>query len=434
MSTPSVEYRAAIYHWACQLSVSQLQEALTVAIHADEWPLLHDMVTRYHCPPLTPIHPRALGFSHEASTAKYTDGRNGIQRQKYARRTQPRLFQWIVTEGALVDTIDTASLKKKKRGRKSPSQGNKSTHIHVDVLARQWVAPWGERWSVGCTQSQRDTDEHILQCTQLIASLHTGEHDTYYLHWRNSNDTTAHHIMRILHIASRGNLFTSKHSSSAFLFLPEWIQVTQRWFSLSMYLASRYDIALRDAYERSRTHPALSIRPAPLERVQIDALSPLQQQILVSKVMCAVVKECMLFKNVKTAVSTLRDSLVWKLLIDIPECGTAVVPLFSHNINSISRDTHRHKSLYQSLTECCITHWDTPLFVLQRSMCHQMHHSLSEWNAQQLLLADSTPLSSHPPLRTIHRTNTTSNKKKAKTGKKGRKKDWTDFRSCSYRS
>ena len=82
---------------------------------------------------------------------------------------------------------------------------------------------------------------------------------------------TAADILRILKVASRGNFLSVPHDSldttkndNTPSFCAPWLDPTgpHRWFSLSMYLASRFEVALWDCYKHNyRCLPLQKNRP-----------------------------------------------------------------------------------------------------------------------------------------------------------------------------
>ncbi|KAL3809266.1 hypothetical protein ACHAXA_009964 [Cyclostephanos tholiformis] len=57
-------------------------------------------------------------------------------------------------------------------------------------------------------------------------------------------------ILDTLHVSSRGN-FLSRSEKQNHLYMAPWFHPTQQWFSLPMYLASRFEASLWDSYLRS---------------------------------------------------------------------------------------------------------------------------------------------------------------------------------------
>jgi len=121
------------------------------------------------------------------------------------------------------------------------------------------MSPWGDVLSIGVTYNQQKCEEEIItrtkfytnQCfkTRKCISAHYCSFDFNRLEPNHTHD-----ILRIFHLASRGKFlntpwpFKTKKESSNFRYFAPWLNPTQEWFSLSMYLVSRFEVSLHHSY------------------------------------------------------------------------------------------------------------------------------------------------------------------------------------------
>ncbi|VEU35781.1 unnamed protein product [Pseudo-nitzschia multistriata] len=252
-------------------------------------------MVRLQPPPPTPVHPRATGYKSRSQKGAKLD--HFYKEEEYLRWTKPRLFQLSEKENQSSflnnsnnGRLNAGRLRNRNGQRYNSSNGGTTIDSRrFNVFARKKIAPWGDIYSLGCTQEQINADFELIQGTRL------GRHriDGRYLatgcfvcsrERENSNregdvatavgkgsknrrndaftsGPTAASILKMLKIASRGQLFHqhpttlySKTSLSSFeaeiSFCAPWLQPTERWFSLGMYLASRYQVALWDSYQK----------------------------------------------------------------------------------------------------------------------------------------------------------------------------------------
>ena len=328
----------------------------------NEYDLLIEMLSS-QSPPPTPIHPRAMGYNHHASNHNpITDGRwDEEQRVLRNRFERPRLFQFIERSSESlnldidsisadnstgdsssfrggIDTIDVSGLglppeiaalvqeerktsnqskksksnnKKKKKQKqqklqqkKSQKQQNhdKSKRHHYDILAKKFIMPWGDRYSLGCTDEQIEADRDILIGTRIQygAKFYTSTKSSKIKtptqskrlnnqnnqHCQNDNDynckfdpnlfcnigkTTRvqkqmdkEEILKMLHVVSRGRFLStpsaiittsstteSQNNEHNIPFCAPWFDPRKEWFSLPLYLASRFEAALWYSFHSS---------------------------------------------------------------------------------------------------------------------------------------------------------------------------------------
>jgi Nucleotidyltransferase domain len=227
----------AFRSWVKALTLEQLLNALHCDLTNDkdgqDYGILHQLISS-QAPPSTPIHPQAMGYRPWATSHGANDGRDEECRVLRDRFTRPRLFQ-LLLRGS------------KRIPRKSTRQ--------FEIICRKFQTPDGEILGLGSTQEQRDADEHIMRGTYF--------HKDVRCWFQPPNDNAKPiFILRMLHLVSRGQFLQKKFPISSKdccenSFIAPWLLPTERWFSLPMYLASRYEIALWSAFRGSRT-PFLS--------------------------------------------------------------------------------------------------------------------------------------------------------------------------------
>lgn len=254
---------SSMKRWLQQLSEDELVEAMSFSFDPDgtgkchEYELLKQMVDLHSQPP-TPIHPRAMGVKF-ASSGFANDGRDDFQRVMKNRFVRPRLFQFLERTSNNNFDMDNslASLPPEIAAmmRKENNLGNRRNQIakeqtmYFDVLARKFQTSWGQILSLGSTKEMRDADWQILTSTQIeygcrrLAGGGDGQLD--YCTFK-----TQAKILRILHIVSRGRAFKCPPTKAKGIIFASWFDPTKDWFSLSTYLASRFEIALWDAFRK----------------------------------------------------------------------------------------------------------------------------------------------------------------------------------------
>jgi hypothetical protein len=221
---------------------------------SQELDLLREMI-QLQAPPPTPIHPAAVTYK-SASAKGATDGRNDWARIQRDKRYRPRLFQWIPHESSSNSLFAARRAYKKALLQPTPQR--------FTVVARKHVAVDGTRYSLGCTPEQVQADRCLWEATALVQAP-DDEAPCYgrckpvqhgpLLDSSLSRITNAEDLLRVLVVASRGNFLTSASTATASTpYTAAWFQPTERWFSLSMYLASRFEVALWQSY-----HTALQL-------------------------------------------------------------------------------------------------------------------------------------------------------------------------------
>jgi len=272
-----------------------------------EYELLLSMV-QLQPPPPTPVHPRATGYKSRSQKGARLD--YFYKEEEYLRWTKPRLFQWTAQEihyqyPSLRGRFRNGNRNRRNNNNNNNNPGNANgKQSRFSVIARQKVAPWGDVYSLGCTQEQIDEDVKLIRGTRLgrhrkdgmyhatacfvcsgegrdfiVRDTATGPNiDSKYFQkvgGNGCNDSTAASILKMLQVASRGQFFPHSRvpnpkttATTGVPYCATWLQPTERWFSLGMYLASRFQIALWDSYQmnclnqrRQKQQHAVAIHP-----------------------------------------------------------------------------------------------------------------------------------------------------------------------------
>ncbi len=282
--------------WIHSLSLQQLQDAMVFSLSttSNEYNVLVEMLST-QSPPPTPIHPKAVGYKPHATNQLITDGRlDEEQRVLRNRFERPRLFQFIERsyppsseDGGGKDDLSnvdisglglpseiTAMLQvERKKTMKSKKQKSNSKRCHeYDVLAKKFIAQWGDVYSLGSTIDQREADVEILVGThiQYGVTLSTPKsiHQTSDCFCkfdpairlvagktRIKKKLDKDHVIKMLHIASRGRFLSSPpNNQNTFIYWAPWLHPTKEWFSLPLYLASRFESALWSSFQSSVTN------------------------------------------------------------------------------------------------------------------------------------------------------------------------------------
>ncbi|KAL3927534.1 MAG: hypothetical protein SGBAC_013049 [Bacillariaceae sp.] len=216
-------------NWLNSLCKQELLDAMQISFETSsegshEYDLLREMIV-LQVPLETPVHPRALGYKACTQLGPSLDYEYGKERSIWKR---PRMFQWIPI------SQNTSFVKRKGR----PQQ-------RFDVLARNKASPSGEAWSLGTTREQREQDKALLQGSYFYCSTATPR-----LIFKADRRSTQADIIRMLHVSSRGH-FLRPQKRSTLSFCSSWLEPTIRWFSLSLYLASRFQVALWDTFRKN---------------------------------------------------------------------------------------------------------------------------------------------------------------------------------------
>jgi DNA polymerase sigma len=329
-----------ILKWLSSLSDNDLIEHMTFSFQIDkngishEYNLLVEML-RLQSPPPTPIHPRGVGFKL-ATGGCANDGRNEMERVNNNRFRRPRLFQLI--EKQQTDNFDTSHgisslppeiLALAKKQRRVAKGGYKATSEwqNFEVIARKFVAPWGQVLSLGPTNTMRKADEQIMMCTSIQSNCRylrcIGNDRKIYCTFRKGKDwedfeASCGGILRLLHIVSRGRAFREPPRKMQGNLFASWFSPITEWFSLPMFLASRFEVALWDSFQKSSVvdgyiYKQMSERKTIIQEA-FSRFSPLHTTKLISSAIIHSVKSII---STEVDVGKLRDIIIHRLLENV---------------------------------------------------------------------------------------------------------------------
>lgn len=290
-SSTEAREHAEFQQWVRSLSLSQLLNAMELSFQQDastggssshEYDLLAEMV-RMQSPPPTPIHPRAV-FYKPASGKGKTDGRNEAARVLRNRTQRPRFFRFFENKSisfpagiepffgggaatGLPYLVKASGGNGGNAGRRRGEAAGRrernraaaaAKQKRYEITASKFVTSWGDALSVGSSERTRNADEKLLAYSVLDkGETITGQSTRIYMSFcATSTTNTTADILRLLRVASRGNFLASPHhnpqSNNIPAFCSPWLDLTNRWFSLPMYLASRFEVGLWDSFQDNR--------------------------------------------------------------------------------------------------------------------------------------------------------------------------------------
>lgn len=371
--------------WLHNLSHEDLLCAMEFDIPETEYSLIQEMV-KLQAPPPTPIHPGILGY-RPASVSGATDGRNEEERVYKARFETPRMFQ-------LMETASVPSrMATLKNGRSARRRTIMPSTKRYDVIARRKITSWGEVLSIGCTQEQRDADDELLKGTRIH---HSNERNRCTFCSTESNTD----VLRILQVASRGKFASvPPTSSSTPPFCASWMNAQLEWFSLPMFLASRFEVALWSSF-RNRASRTLTSWSDPIQGVVEKLHDSALENAFLSATVHALLRD--IFPK-DEALRLIRDSVIWNLL----DTSTGR----NDNENGTTR-----KEVLQRIGTVTIVDLDSSKHKFQTAVWSQLQETLAAESEKEILRSLENEAAGSPM-----NTDTSSRRKKAKNKKKKRR-------------
>jgi hypothetical protein len=333
--TMKAQLQQTFQQWLKEITWGDLKDALWFELDKAEQELFLEMV-RLQAPPPTPIHPRAIPYARCQSDA--TDGRDPVQKRQRDIRFRQRWFRFV-DHGRGKVTVQARNFEGDASGR------------------------YLQRLTMGCTREQIDLDRAIQHATVACIGRHGSLTCHYILRPENNrhDDETAQKqaFLRVLKVASRGRFASMALSAGA-----AWLEPTKRWFPLSMYLASRFELSLWRAY---RSGLCAFSNDNPLLLRWTDGLQ--------SSTVCMAVREASKEMLSEIDSSRLMDGLLYRLL----ECGSL------HTTDKPGPDAS-HKSLLRTICLIDLSDMaDCHIFRLKRSVCDKLHELAAARTAQALL-------------------------------------------------
>lgn len=213
----------------------------------------------------------------------------------------------------------------------------------------------------------------------------------------NSEQQRKKLVLDTLHVSSRGK-FLSSAGKKNHPYTAPWFDPTQHWFSLPMYLASRFEASLWDAYLRS-------IETARVYRSRKNSLVQSVRNLdgdAIMRVLCYAIgvgmrddmKQKTNILEGQSASDSIKDNLTWKLLL-LNECGS-IFP-WAHNQSDV-------------FAVSPLLEWNTPLSSFKSIILEHLQEGLAR-EAERSLVQSISAESSTKPI--------TNKKKKKRIKKKG---------------
>jgi hypothetical protein len=408
--------------WVHGLSWKQLLVSMEFAFSPDntnnsssqELELLKEMI-HLQAPSPTPIHPRAVPF-RPASAQTATDGRNDWARIRSDRFHRPRLFQWIPqnntnTPQLMLPSASGLNSSRRLSSSRSAAWKRQPPVALFHITARKFVGQDGTRYSLACTEEQRVHDEAVLRGTCLVhppdASIVYGRFNPTKTNNGNlvsnctsANNNTRVEILRMLQVVSRGQFMTkswrSKNQtvSSAMPYTAPWFHPTERWFSLPMYLASRFEVALWKSFGTYRASQLPPPRASPCSCWRTTMEFRLPADVIFRAIGRSVADTLALqvLPEDASCVPRLRDSLLWNILLEYSS-GETASPLTKW-LAKLQQDTTSPSSsslshVLDGLLACPLTHVGAPIDRLRRLVRQRLYLLLSQ-EMEQVLLRELT--------------------------------------------
>jgi Nucleotidyltransferase domain len=439
--------------WVEGLSWDELQCALEFPIDADnsnEDRLLLSMA-KMQAPLPNVIHPKVLRpqrFPSASSGGVWEDdGQNSIHRVARERLRRPRMFQWFETgrtTRVLVPRTSTflasASSHHHRNHHRHPNRlrgegrNGRSKLLPVyDVIARRVMVNGVEvDGGMACTDDQRDADAIVL-CQSVVLEdpvvhrTQSGvlEHKRFVRYGYARGDQVGAdadravmplEVLRHLWVASRGNFMASWPPGN-------WLDPTDRWFSLSMYLSCRYERSLGQHYIASRTDThALQLSPfrwkTPPESLPPPEVLRSMIRLSTARTMSDLLKaDRRELIEVTTTQSAFPSRLGVEFLLEHP------MRLIGDMNIHILEQLHNGESatvLLDRLLVCSLVLLGTPVDELRRGTCRTLQDTLVSYSQQQLESSLLDPGVEHataapPTKRGSKKTNHKRGKKRSKS-------------------
>ena len=267
----------------------------------------------------------------------------------------------------------------------------------------------------GSTLEQQNADRSILLGTALVRDTsiktnteHSSEQTSLTLprcrlryggtSMTNNEQQRKNLVLDTLHVSSRGK-FLSSSVKQRHLYTAPWFDPTQQWFTLPMYLASRFEASLWDAYLRSvdmaRSNQSRknsivqsvgNLDGGAIMRVLLYAIGAVMRDDMKQKSSS--------LESQSASSNTIQDTLTWNLLL-WNDCGRIL--LWTHN----QSDDFAVSPLLE---------WNTPLSSLKSIMLEHLQEGLAREAERSLVKSISAESSTKP---------NTNKKKKKRLKKKG---------------
>lgn len=256
-----------------------------------------------------------------------------------------------------------------------------STFVKYQLETHEGIADDGTMLGQGSTYEQQTADGSLLLWTILFSDpqslmddsnsemllssqlpqckLHDGQFPS-----NSSNQKMA--LLDLLRVTSRGNFLSVKGKRRQSYWAP-WFDPLQRWFSLPMYLASRFEAALWDAYfERTKIDETNmpKVRKSLLQSVEsLDEES-------VGRVLSYAFGEAVKEEMIQTKILQESGSFVMTRVVE------NLLQNLSNYDNDCGQELPMHKRL-EYLSDSPLLRWNTPYVELKALVTKFISHGLS---------------------------------------------------------
>ena len=288
-----------------------------------------------------------------------------------------------------------------------------SSQTKYSVKMMQGKLDDGTLLGKGTTNEQQNADTSMLLWTALVRDrpLKAGEEeksislpkcalDIPHNCARNEQQRKKL-VLDTLRLASRGK-FLSNSGKQKQQYMSTWFNPTDEWFSLPMYLSSRFEASLWDAYlhkstlsqmvdeskENSLVHSVKSLNGDAIDRVLCHAIGLVVRD--------EINKNNDIFNSASATSDTIRETLLWKLIC------------WSENGNLLSMTSGRRSDGF-AVTP--LLEWETPKSKLKSLVMNYLHEGLATEAERSLIQSIPAEERSKKPK--------ASNKKKKRTKTKG---------------
>jgi hypothetical protein len=170
---------------------------------------------------------------------------------------------------------------KKRNERNGNNYCLSSACNHHDICYKSFASPWGEPLTIGTTLDQQAADRILLQHARISSYNSTSNHNhhtdscTVTCSFSSSAPagtsnnaiyttiTSSRDLLRLFQVTSRGLFLSqpyinSQSNDGPYHFAP-WFHPDQEWFTLTKYLTSRFEVAVRDTFLQLQYHNSISM-------------------------------------------------------------------------------------------------------------------------------------------------------------------------------
>lgn len=263
-----------------------------------------------------------------------------------------------------------------------------ATFIQYQVEIHEGIADDGTMLGQGSTSEQQTADGALLLWTVLFSDPNSLSNDS------NSDISSSSHpprcklysgqflskssdqkmaLLDMLRVTSRGNFLSTKGKKSQSYWAP-WFEPTQRWFSLPMYLASRYESALWDAYFNRTTIAEANV---PKANSLLQSVENLGEES-VGRVLSYAFGEAVKKEMIQTSLLQESGSFAMSMVLE-----NLLKNLLNHE-NDCDQELSMRKRL-EYLSVSPLLQWGTPIVELKVLVTKFISHGLSHEAEKSLM-------------------------------------------------